>query len=124
MTTELTPVEFEQQNYRAKVAAGECIVWYANQYPIEWVKDCGHEYQLHHDDGGDYSRVANVGKYEVCLRVEDISDPLTVYQRCQSVMAELLAECHPEDLVRLRIELQEMLMFRRFRNFRRKVDET
>jgi hypothetical protein len=72
--TLITPAEFIDQNYRAKWRNRECVVWYKNSIvsvirPPRLGKTG--TVSLHHPpDESDYTRIADVGKYELCLRVE------------------------------------------------------
>lgn len=109
---EITPIEFEQENYKDKVSNRECIVWYKNEHSVEWVERKGNRqnyYQLHSDFDGwaDNTLVANVRSYEVCLTVEDITDKMELRKRIFRLFTDILDRCENDDLIRLKIDLQQ-----------------
>ena len=78
----ITPVEFEEQKLHRKVQAGDIIVWYGDQ-PIQWVEPRKKEdWRLCFDDGSDNCVQASVGKYELCLEIQDATDKAALRAEC------------------------------------------
>lgn len=108
---EITPLEFLRDGYKAKVQAGDCIVWYKDEYPVEWVINRKTHYELHRDDGGDYSRIADVGAYEVCLHVEDTRDSNALRSRLKALATQIVDMADETELIGLRLIWQRQLKF-------------
>lgn len=108
--SDLTPIEFERDNYKERVQRGDCLVWY-NDYPVEWVRKCGEIYELHYDDGYDHTLVGRVRPYEMCLTVEDIRDRAALRERLMTLAARIIEVADDDELVDLRKVWQEQVGF-------------
>ena len=105
---EITPHEFLRDGYTVKVRDEECIVWYRDS-PIEWVVKRQNYYELHCDDGGDYSRIANVGEFSLCLQVEAVVDRVHFRERLKGLGMAIVDQTDDDELIALMIEYRRML---------------
>jgi len=73
--TTITPIEFIEHNCGECWRNGELVVWY-HGFIVDHITYANPQttglVALHHpiDPCNDYTRIANVGKYETCLQVE------------------------------------------------------
>ena len=89
--TEITPQEFIDGNYRARVWK-DCLVWY-HECVVEWVetykRNAGRLYSLHNEDGSDSTLVQrDIPPYEL-LRVEDISNRPDLRNRLRALVDDI-----------------------------------